>query len=208
LLIDGIYGKKKKTTRVFTKTGDMVEVTAIAVPPCKITQIKGKEHDGYNAIQVAVGEDKKKPNHPIEGHFKKSGVAPTKILKEIRVEDLKEFKLGQDIKVDIFKEGDMVDVVGVSKGKGFAGVVKRHHFAGGPATHGSRFHRSVGSIGSRKPRRTFKGKRMPGRLGGERVTIQNLEIEKIIPDQNLLLVKGSVPGAKGGLLFIKKAVKG
>ena len=208
MIIDGIFGKKEKTTRVFTKTGDMVAVTAIEVPPCKITQIKDKERHGYNAIQVAVGEVKKNPNNPIKGHFKKSGVTPTKILKEIRVEDLNEFKLGQDLKVDIFKEGDKVDVVGVSKGKGFAGVIKRHNFAGGPQTHGSRFHRSVGSIGSRKPRRVFKGKRMPGRLGGERVTVQNLEIEKIIPDQNLLLVKGAVPGTRGGLLFIKKAVKG
>lgn len=207
MAVEGIFGKKIEMSQVFTKDGEAVPITAIELCPCRITQIKNAKTDGYNAIQIALGVVKKKPSNPIKGHFKKSGAVPARYLKEIRVADLTDAKLGDELKIDIFKEGEKVDVTGVSKGKGFAGVIKRYSFSGGPATHGSRFHRTLGSIGSRKPKRVFKGKKMPGRMGGENVTVQNLEVERIIPDKNLILIKGAVPGAKGGLIFIKKAVK-
>ncbi len=208
MIVEGIYGKKIEMSQVFTKDGEAVPVTAIELCSCKVTQIKNEKTDGYNAVQIALGLVKKRPSSPIKGHFKKSGVTPTKTLRELTVKDLTDTKLGDEVKLDIFKEGEKVDVTGISKGKGFAGVIKRYNFSGGPATHGSRFHRTLGSVGSRKPKRVFKGKRMPGRMGGEKVTVQNLEVEKIIPDKNLILIKGAVPGARGGLIFIKKAVKG
>jgi large subunit ribosomal protein L3 len=206
----GILGKKLGMTQIF-KEGEVIPVTVIKAGPCVVTQIKRIEEDGYLAIQIGFEEAKKKHvNKPLGGHFKKAGVVPQRYLTEVRLEngEKENYKLGQKITVDIFQEGEKVDVTGVSKGKGFAGVVKRWGFRGFPASHGSRYHRAGGSIGMAAfPARVIKGMKMPGRLGNKKVTVQNLEIVKIDKEKNLLLLKGAVPGFKGSLVFIKEAVK-
>lgn len=202
----GIIGKKIGMTQVFMADGTMEAVTAIEAGPCVITQVKTQENDGYNAVQVGFGTAKKL-NNPEKGHLKDLGLF--KHLREFRIEDPSTLAVGQKINAGIFKDGDIVDVTGVSKGRGFAGVVKRHHFAGGPKTHGqSDRHRAPGSIGSTTtPGHVFKGMRMAGHMGHERVTVQNLLVIKADPDRNLLLIKGAVPGPKNGLLIIKSSVR-
>jgi len=205
----GILGKKLGMTQVFDESGNIIPVTVIKAGPVKVVQKKTAESDGYSAIQMGFEDVKPgKVNKPIKGHFDKAGVEYKKVLREFRIENPDAYEVGQEIKVDIFKEGDRVDVVGTSKGKGFQGTIKRWGQGRGPMTHGSKYHRGVGSMGgSSSPSRTFKGKRMPGRMGGERVTMQNLEVVKVDPEHSLLLLKGAVPGPKGGLLFIKDSVK-
>jgi large subunit ribosomal protein L3 len=205
-MIPGMIGKKIGMTQLFRDNGETV-VTVIEAGPCFVTQIKTEEKDGYNAVQLGFGEAKRL-NSPQKGHLK--GVGLFKYLREFRVEDVSSFKLGQKVDVDIFKPGDLVDVTGTSKGKGFAGVVKRHHFAGGPKTHGqSDRHRAPGSVGATTfPGRVLKGTRMAGHMGDDRVTVRNLEIVDVDSARNVLLVKGAVPGGRNGLLLIRKAVKG
>lgn len=205
----GILGKKHGMTQIFDEKGEVIPVTVIEAGPCVVVQKKTVETDGYNAIQVGFGDVKeKKLTKPLIGHFKKAGVPFKRYLREFRLDDISGYEVGSEIKVDIFKPGDRVDVTGISKGKGFAGVVKRYGANRGPMSHGSKYHRRVGSMGATTdPGRTFKGKIMPGHMGHERVTIQNLEVVKVDPELNLLLVKGSVPGPKGSLLIIKDSVK-
>jgi large subunit ribosomal protein L3 len=205
----GILGKKHGMTQIFDEKGDVIPVTVIEAGPCVVVQKKTEDKDGYNAIQVGFGDiSEKKINKPLLGHFKKAGVSPKKYLRELRLDDISDYNVGTEIRVDIFKPGDRVDVTGISKGKGFAGVIKRYGARRGPMSHGSKYHRRVGSMGATTdPGRTLKGKKMPGRMGGERVTIKNLEVVKVDPELNLLVVKGSVPGPKGSLLIIKDSVK-
>ncbi len=201
----GLIGKKVGMTQIFGEGGEVIPVTMIKAGPCPLVQKKTEERDSYKAIQLGF-EDKKenRVNKPQRGHFAKAGVGPKRVLKEFRVDGLDGYEVGKEIKVDIFKEEDMVDIIGISKGKGFAGVMKKWGFAGGPASHGAhKWHRRPGSIGSSAdPSRVFKGKKMPGRAGGRRVTCKNLKIVKVDRDQNLLLVKGAVPGHNGGYLII------
>ncbi|RLE10523.1 50S ribosomal protein L3 [Candidatus Aerophobetes bacterium] len=204
-MMKAILGKKLGMTQVFD--GDeLVPVTVIEAKSCVIVQKKTKEKDGYTAVQLGLEElPEDKVNKPLLGHFKKSEIAPRRYLKEIRTEDVDQLKVGEEIKVDIFNKGDLVNVTGISKGKGFQGVVKRHGFKGGPASHGAKqWHRRPGSIGaSSDPSRVFKGKKMPGRMGARKVTVRNLEVVGVEKEQSLLLVKGSVPGKRGSLLVIK-----
>jgi len=204
-----LIGRKLGMTQVFTEEGRVVPVTLIEAGPCYVTQVKTRENDGYDAIQIGFGEAKeKKLNKPLLGHLNKSGVKPLRHLTEVRVDNPGDYQLGQEIRVEEFKVGERADVTGISRGKGYAGVVKRHGFGGGPGSHGAHFHRAPGSIGAcATPSRVFKGKRMPGHLGHQRVTVLNLEIVGVRPEQNLLLVKGAVPGPRGGLLYIREAVK-
>ncbi|MBE3593242.1 MAG: 50S ribosomal protein L3 [Thermoanaerobacter sp.] len=205
----GILGKKHGMTQIFNEKGEVIPVTVIEAGPCVVVQKKTVETDGYNAIQVGFGDVKEKRlTKPLIGHFKKVGVPFKRYLREFKLDDISGYEVGSEIRVDIFKPGDRVDVTGISKGKGFAGVVKRYGANRGPMSHGSKYHRRVGSMGATTdPGRTFKGKIMPGHMGHERVTIQNLEVVKVDPELNLLLVKGSVPGPKGSLLIIKDSVK-
>ena len=201
-----ILGRKLAMTQIFDKNV-LIPITIVEAGPCIIVERKVKEKNGYNAIQLGFLEVKEnRVNKPESGHFKKSEVRPQKYLREIRVKDIGNLKIRDEIRVDVFKEGDLVDVIGISKGKGFAGVVKRYGFKGGPASHGAGgWRRRPGSIGaSADPSRVFKGKKMPGKMGAERKTVRNLEIVKVDKKENLLLIKGSLPGIKGSLLTIKK----
>ena len=205
----GILGRKIGMTEVFTKDGIVIPVTVIEVEPNTITQVKTVETDGYNAIQLAVTDKKEKHATKSEiGHAKKAGVSPKRFLKEIRVEDASLYTLGSEIKADTFEVGEKVDVTGTSKGKGFAGVIKRHNQSRGPESHGSRYHRRPGSMGTMRPMRVLKGKKLAGHLGHETVTIQNLEIIDVNINENYILVSGNVPGPKKSLVLIKSAVKG
>ena len=201
-----IIGRKIGMTQIF-KNNKAIPVTVIKAGPCVVVQKKTVETDGYNALQLGFEEiSEKKVNKPLLGHFKKFGVKPFRILKEFRIENIDDFEIGQEIKVSMFKEGDIVDVTGWSKGRGFAGAMKRWGFRGGPKSHGSKFHRQLGSVGQHtEPAKIWKGKKMPGRYGNERVTIRNLEVLKVDVENNLLVVKGGVPGARGGLLLIRSA---
>jgi large subunit ribosomal protein L3 len=204
-----ILGKKLGMTQIFTEEGQVIPVTVIQAGPCLIVQIKNADTDGYGAIQVGFEETKKKhTTRPLQGHFEKNKLSYKRYLAEIRVPDAENYQVGQEIKADIFSVGDKVDVSGVSIGKGFAGVVKRWGFSGGPASHGSHSHRIPGSIGtSATPSHVHKGKALPGHMGNRSVTVQDLEVVRVDPDQNLLLVKGGVPGARGSLVRIKESVK-
>ena len=206
-MIQGIIGRKLGMTQVFSDVGKAKAITAIEAGPCLITQVKTVAEEGYNAAQVGFGEVKRLKS-PLKGHLK--GLGQLKYLREFRVGDTETIKVGDKVDVSLFKAGDLVDVTGISKGKGFAGVVIRHHFAGGPKTHGqSDRHRAPGSIGATtSPGRVFKGLRMAGHMGSNRVTVRHLEIFEADPTRNLLLVKGAVPGAKNGLLLIKKSARG
>ena len=205
----GILGRKIGMTEKFTTDGKVIPVTVISVEPNVITQIKTVDTDGYNAIQLGVVDKKEKNATKQEiGHAKKAGVAPKRFLKEIRVEDTTTYELGSTIKADTFEAGEKVDVTGTSKGKGFAGVIKRHNQSRGPETHGSRYHRRPGSMGTMRPMRVLKGKNLAGHMGSETVTIQNLEIIEVNVNDNYILVSGNVPGAKNSLVLIKSAVKG
>ncbi|MEZ0536805.1 50S ribosomal protein L3 [Caldicellulosiruptoraceae bacterium PP1] len=204
-----ILGKKIGMTQIFDETGNAIPVTVIEAGPCVVIQKKTIENDGYSAIQVGfVNIEEKKLNKPLKGHFEKHGIKPKRYIKELRLKDSDKYEVGQEIRVDIFTPGEKVDVVGTSKGKGFQGVIKRYGAKRGPMSHGSMYHRRVGSMGpNTNPGRTFPGKKMPGRTGGERVTIQNLKVVKVDSDRNLILLKGNVPGVKGSLVLIKDSVK-
>ena len=204
----GILGRKIGMTQVFAANGKLVPVTVIEVEPNIVSQIKTKENDGYDAIQLAaVSKKEKKANKPELGHLKKANTSPKRFLKELRGVDVSGYSLGQELKADIFSLGEMVDVTGTSKGKGTQGVIKRWNQSRGPMGHGSQYHRGVGSLGTMLPMRVLPGKKMPGRMGGEQITVQNLEIIQIDLENNVILVKGNVPGPKKSLVFIKSAVK-
>jgi len=204
----GILGRKIGMTQVFAENGDLIPVTVIEAAPNVVLQKKTVETDGYEAIQVGF-EDKrvKLSNKPEQGHVAKANTAPKRFIREFRNVNVGEYEVGQEVKVDVFAEGDIVDVTGISKGKGFQGSIKRHGQSRGPMSHGSRYHRRPGSMGPVAPNRVFKGKRLAGRMGGNRVTIQNLEIVRVDAERNLLLVKGNVPGSKKALVTVKTAIK-
>ncbi len=205
-----LIGKKLGMTQVFDKENRLVPVTVIEVGPCPITQVKTKSSDGYNAVQIGFGARKaSRTTKSMEGHFKKSGVAPAQHLAEIRTPAEPEFKLGDVLKADIFTEGQFVDVIGTSKGRGFQGVMKRFDFAGGPAAHGAMFHRRGGSFGQRQtPGHIYRGKKMPGHMGDVRRTQQNLQVVQVVADKNIILVKGSIPGCNDSVVIVRDAVKG
>ena len=209
-MVNGLLGRKLGMTRVFTEDGRWINVTLVEAGPCTVIQKKTQDTDGYDAVQVGFGEVKDaRLNKPQQGHFKKSGQQAKRVLKEFRVEADSALNVGDEIRSDIFKAGDRVDVSGTSKGKGFAGVIKRYGFGGGPGGHGSHFHRAPGSVGqSADPSKVYKGKRLPGRMGNASRTTQNLEIVKVDEEKNLLLVRGPVPGANGGMVVVKHSVKG
>ncbi len=202
----GIIGKKLGMTQVFKEDGTLVPVTVVESQGMKIVQIKTEGKEGYNSIQIGFGEIKdKNVNKPKKGHFSKAQVENKRMLKEFRIDNPEEFEIGQEIKVDMFEEGEIVDVEGTSKGKGFQGAIKRHNHSRGPETHGSKYHRAVGSLGaSAHPARVFKNKKLPGHMGHEKVTVKNLEIVKVDLEKNLLLIKGAVPGPKKGTVIIRK----
>ena len=204
----GILGRKIGMTSVFAKDGRLVPVTVVEVEPNIVSQIKTKENDGYEAIQLAAFDKREKlANKPEVGHMKKANTTPKRFLREIRGVDVANYQLGGEVKADIFAEGEMVDVTGTSKGKGFQGVIKRWNQSRGPMGHGSQYHRGVGSLGTLLPMRVIPGKKMPGHMGNEQVTIQNLEIVAIDNENNVILVKGNVPGPKNSLVLIKSSVK-
>ena len=204
----GILGRKVGMTQIFTGTGLAIPVTVIEAGPCFVVQKKTPEKDVYTAIQIGFGEKREILfNKPLKGHFNKSGVRPLRYLRELRVEDPEAYQVGQEIKAGIFAEGERVDVVGTTKGKGFAGGIKRHGFHRGPMAHGSKYHRRPGSLGAKGPARVYKGRKLPGHLGAERITVQNLEVIRVDGDRNLLALKGAVPGPKGGLVLVKPSTK-
>jgi large subunit ribosomal protein L3 len=208
----GLLGKKLGMTQVWDENNRLVPVTVVEITPNVVTQVRTPEVDGYSAVQIAYGQiDPRKVNKPAAGHFDKAGVTPRRHLTEVRTADAGDYTAGQELTVDtVFEPGQLVDVVGTSKGKGFAGVMKRHNFKGVSASHGAhRNHRKPGSIGaSSTPSRVFKGMRMAGRMGGERVTVLNLKVHSVDAEKGLLLVKGAVPGARGRIVFVRNAVKG
>lgn len=204
-----ILGKKLGMTQIFDESGKVIPVTVIEAGPCVVTQKKTVETDGYDAIQVGFGEIREKlVNKPLQGHFKKADVGVKRFVKEFRLDDISGYNVGDELKADVFSAGDKVDVTGKSKGKGFMGVIRRWHSTRGPETHGSKFHRAVGSMGaSSYPSRTFKNKKMPGHMGFVKSTVQNLEVVRVDLDRNVILIKGAVPGPKKGLVIIKNSVK-
>ena len=204
-----IIAKKIGMTQIFAENGILIPVTVLEAGPCVVTQKKTEENDGYNAVQVGFGEiSDKHVNKPAKGHFDKAGVAATRILKEFKFDNIDEYEVGAEIKVDVFAEGEKVDVSGTSKGKGFQGAIKRHNQHRGPMAHGSKYHRGVGSLSSATtPGKVKKGKKMPGHMGSVNVTVQNLEVVRADAEKNLLLIKGAVPGNKGSILVIKDSVK-
>ena len=209
--IKGILGKKLGMTQIFDEENRVIPVTVVEAGPCVVTQIRTPETDGYSAIQIAYGDiDPRKAKKPQAGHFKKAGVNPRRFVTEIRMDDTSGYELGQEFNATIFEGDTYVDVAGTTKGHGYAGAMKRHGFAGQGAAHGNQAaHRRVGSIGGcATPGRVFKGTRMAGRMGGNRVTTQNLKIQRIDGDNNLILIKGAIPGAKGSVVTVKTAVKG
>ena len=208
--VKGVLGEKLGMTQVWDENNKVVPVTVVKAGPCVVTQVRSPETDGYSAVQIAFGAiDPRKVNKPQSGHFAKAGVTPRRHLVEIRTDDASEYTLGQEIGTDTFEAGQLVDVIGTTKGKGFAGVMKRHGFHGLRASHGvQRKHRSPGSIGGcATPGRVFKGMKMAGRMGGVRQTTQNLKVAGVDTERGLLLIKGAIPGPKGGLVFVRTAVK-
>ena len=204
----GILGRKIGMTQVFTKSGKLIPVTVVSVEPNVVTQIKTIENDGYEAIQLGFDTKREKlATKASAGHTSKANTTPKRFFREIRGVDVNDYTLGQEIKVDLFEEGEIVDVTGTTKGKGFQGVIKRHGQSRGPMGHGSHYHRRPGSMGTMRPMRVFKGKKLPGHMGTLTVTVQNLEIVAVDVENNVLLVKGNVPGAKNSLVIIKTAVK-
>lgn len=207
-MVEGLIGKKVGMSQTFDEQGNIIPVTVIKAGPCTVIQKKTREKDGYASLQLSFVEErgKKKANKPLTGHYSKSGTPPTRVLREFRFAEKQEVKEGDQFFVDIFQAGEKVDVVGTSKGKGFTGVVKRWGFRGGKASHGSMFHRAPGSIGaSAYPSRVIKGKRLPGHMGNKRVTVRNLIVVEADKENNLLVIKGAVPGARGGYVLVKKA---
>ena len=205
--MEGILGQKLGMTQIYTADGTVIPVTVIKAGPCLVVQRKTVETDGYEAVQIGLVEDRPaKANQPRGGHFKKAGVAPVRHVVEVALGDGEEVNPGDEVKASIFAEQDYVDVIATSKGKGFQGVMKRHNFAGGRSSHGSMFHRAPGSIGSSAyPSRVFAGMRGTGRMGGERVTVKNLQVVKVDAENNLIYVRGAVPGPKSGYLTIRRA---
>ena len=204
-----IIGKKIGMTQIFDETGKVIPVTVIEAGPCVVAQVKTVETDGYDAIQLGFGDVKEnKVNKPVKGHYAKGSVTPKKHLREFRVDSIESYKVGDEVKADTFVAGDKIDVQGTSKGKGFQGVIKRHGQHRGPMGHGSMYHRRPGSMGATStPGRVFKGKKLPGHMGVQTITIQNLDVVRVDMDKNVILVKGSVPGVKGAILKIKTSVK-
>ncbi|WP_279064986.1 50S ribosomal protein L3 [Dermabacter hominis] len=210
-VINGVLGTKLGMTQVWDEDGNIVPVTVVQAGPCVVTQVRSQDVDGYDAVQIAYGAiDPRKVTKPLKGHFEKAGVTPRRHLVELRTNDAAEYELGQEIDASIFEAGQKVDVVGTTKGKGNAGVMKRHGFAGVGASHGQhRNHRKPGSIGGAStPARVFKGMRMAGRMGGNRNSVQNLTVQAVDAEKNLVLIKGAVPGPKGGIVLVRSAVKG
>lgn len=207
----GILGTKVGMTQIFSPEGKLIPVTVVEANPSVVLQTKTVETDGYNAVQLGYGTVKdKKVNKPMKGHFVKAGVKPVKFIREIRLAAAPELAVGQTISCDVFSNGQLVDVIGVAKGKGFAGGIKRHNFARGPMGHGSKSHREPGSMGPRMSGgggKVFKGKKLPGRMGNQKVTIQRLTVVRVDTERNLILIKGAVPGPKGGCLVIRETVK-
>jgi large subunit ribosomal protein L3 len=204
----GILGRKLGMTQVFSKDGKLIPVTVVEVEPNVVTQVKTVESDGYEAIQLGFETKREKLSNKAEkGHLAKANTAPKRFLKEIRGVDISKYALGQELTVEVFEEGEMVDVTGISKGKGYQGVIKRYHQSRGPMTHGSQYHRGVGSLGTLRPMHVLKGKKLPGHMGNVTVTMQNLEVVAVMPEENVILIKGNVPGAKKSLVIIKSAVK-
>lgn len=204
----GILGRKLGMTQLFGEDGRLVPVTVIEAGPCVVVQRKTTATDGYDAVQIGFAAAReRKVTKPQRGHFKRAGVAPCRFLRELRVADASAFEVGQRITADVFAAGDLVDITGTSRGKGFAGGIKRWGFKRGPMTHGSKYHRGPGSLQSRDASRVFKGRHMPGRLGGERVTAQGLSVVRVDPEKNLILVRGAVPGPRGVLVAVRRSVK-
>ena len=208
MAVKGILGRKIGMTQVFDDAGRAVPVTVVQAGPCRVAQVKTPETDGYTAIQLAFGSARR-PTKPVTGHFAKANIDPSRYLVELRLEDIGEYEAGSEIKADVFDEGEVVDVIGVTKGKGFAGVMKRHNFKGQGASHGNQAsHRAPGSIGAcATPARVFKGTRMAGHMGHRRVTTLNLRVIKADPERNLLLIRGAIPGPRGGLVMVRSSVR-
>ena len=207
----GILGKKIGMTQIFEADGKMIPVTVVEAGPCLVIQNKTEETDGYNAVQLGCGELKEKhTSKPMKGHFDKAGVTPVKFVRELRLSAPSEYTVGQKISAEIFTAGELIDATGISRGKGFAGTIKRHNFSRGPMAHGSKSHREPGSMGpmhSGPGGRVIKGKKLPGRMGNAKVTVQRLTVAKVDTDRNLILVKGSIPGAAGSFVVLKETVK-
>ena len=205
----GILGKKVGMTQYFTEAGELIPVTVVEVTPNVVLQLKTIENDGYEALQLGFDDLREVlSNRPAKGHVAKANATPKRFIREFNNVELSEYEVGQEITVDVFKAGDIVDVTGTSKGKGFQGAIKRHGQSRGPMAHGSRYHRRPGSMGGASfPSRVFKGKALPGQMGGDRITIQNLEVVKVDAERNVILIKGNVPGSKKSLVEIKTAVK-
>jgi len=204
----GILAKKIGMTQIFTTEGRVVPVTVVEAGPCPVVQKKTVATDGYNAIQLGFSMLRESLcNKPRKGHFQKASLKPMRYVREFKVSDVDSYEVGQEVLVNLFTVGDKIDVVGKAKGKGFAGMIKRHHASRGPMAHGSKYHRRTGSLGAKGPARVFKGRKLPGRMGGQRVTIQNLEVIRVDADKNLILIKGAVPGANKSLLILKPSVK-
>lgn len=205
---EGLIGRKMGMTQLFGEDGKQLPVTVIQAGPCPVVEVREKTRHGYNALQLGFQPKTKNVSKPRAGHFKKANLPPMAVLRELRLEKVDGYQVGQTLTVDLFKPGELVDVSGVSKGKGFQGGVKRHGWYGGDATHGSMFHRAPGSIGaSSDPSRVWPGHRLPGRMGGERHTVLNLEVMRVLPEQNLLVVRGAVPGHIGSVVVVRKSVK-
>jgi large subunit ribosomal protein L3 len=208
-MVNALIGKKLGMSQLFSPDGEVTPVTVIQVGPCTVTQIKSVEIDGYNAVQLGFGEKKpQRTKKPLLGHFKKSGKGPFAVVREVRVDDVGEFELGQEVSADIFQVGELVHVVGKSKGKGFAGTIKRWNFSRGPMSHGGMNKRAPGSIGcSATPARVIKGRKMPGQMGNRRATVKGLMVVDVRPEENIILIRGAVPGGRNGVVFIKKSGK-
>jgi len=205
----GLIGKKLGMTRIHDESGSMIPVTVLQMGPCPIIQVKDLEKDGYRAVQLGFeARPERKVNKPLSGHFKRAGVSPLRLVREFRVDNLEGYEAGQTLDLSIFEPGEKVDVTGISKGRGFTGPIKRHNSSRGPETHGSHYHRSGGSLGmSATPSHVFKGRKAAGQMGSGRVTVQNLEVVKLDPAQNLMVVRGSVPGHNEGYVMIRKSIK-
>jgi large subunit ribosomal protein L3 len=208
-MVNALIGKKLGMSQLFSPDGEVTPVTVIQVGPCTVTQIKSVDSDGYNAVQLGFGEKKpQRTKKPLLGHFKKSGKGPFAVLREVRVDDVGEFELGQEVSADIFQVGELVHVIGRSKGKGFAGTIKRWNFSRGPMSHGGMNKRAPGSIGcSATPARVVKGRKMPGQMGNRRETVKGLMVVDVRPEENIILIRGAVPGGRNGVVFIKKSGK-
>ena len=208
-MVNALIGKKLGMSQLFSPDGEVTPVTVIQAGPCTVTQIKSVDSDGYNAVQLGFGEKKpQRTKKPSLGHFKKSGKGPFAVLREVRVDDVGEFELGQEVSADIFQVGELVHVVGRSKGKGFAGSIKRWNFSRGPMSHGGMNKRPPGSIGcSASPSRVIKGRKMPGQMGNQRTTVKGLMVVDVRPEENIILIRGAVPGGRNGVVFIKKSGK-